>query len=180
MVLTYNDCLTKYGTDYQIKKEIREGRLFQKEKGIYSYDKYIEEEEIVSIKYPNAIYTGESAFYFHDLTDVIPDYHYLATKRDHTRIRDKRVKQTFLLDNIFELGKTSMEVNGSIISIYDTERMLIELIRFQKKIPYDYYKEIIGNYRKRIHKLDFGKIGEYASNFKSEKRFMDIISREVL
>ena len=36
MILTYKDCIEKYGSDHLLKKEIAEGRLFQKEKGIYS------------------------------------------------------------------------------------------------------------------------------------------------
>ena len=36
MLLTYQECLNKYGSDYQIKKEIGSGALFMKEKGIYS------------------------------------------------------------------------------------------------------------------------------------------------
>lgn len=34
MLLTYKECIKRYGTDYRIKKEIEAGRLFQKEKGI--------------------------------------------------------------------------------------------------------------------------------------------------
>ena len=36
MLLTYQECLDRYGSDYQLKKEIRNGNLFRKEKGIYS------------------------------------------------------------------------------------------------------------------------------------------------
>ena len=36
MLLTYQECLDRYGSDYQLKKEIRNGNLFMKEKGIYS------------------------------------------------------------------------------------------------------------------------------------------------
>lgn len=49
--------------------------------------------EIIVKKYPEAIITGASAYYYHNLTDVIPDKIYLATKREATRIRDKRIKQ---------------------------------------------------------------------------------------
>ena len=33
MIMTYNQCIEKYGSDYMMKKEIEEGILFQKEKG---------------------------------------------------------------------------------------------------------------------------------------------------
>ena len=47
MVLTYKDCIEKYGSDHLLKKEISEGRLFQKEKGIYSLQKSCSELEII-------------------------------------------------------------------------------------------------------------------------------------
>ena len=58
-------------------------------------------------------------------------------------------------DDIFELGKTEMEFQGDKIKVYNQERMLIELIRNKSKIPFDYYKEIIGNYRNRVNEMDF-------------------------
>lgn len=45
-------------------------------------------------------------------------------------------------------------VENITINIYDEERMLVELIRRKNTIPFDYYKEIISNYRKKIDKID--------------------------
>lgn len=47
------------------------------------------------MKYPNAIFTLNSAFYYHGLNDVIPDLYFLTTSKEITKIRDKRVKQKF-------------------------------------------------------------------------------------
>lgn len=40
MLFSYKECLDKYGSDYQIKKELAENRLFKIEKGVYSDTKY--------------------------------------------------------------------------------------------------------------------------------------------
>ena len=60
MLLSYQECLEKYGTDYKIKKCVQEGELYVKEKGIYSDKRYVPELEIISKKYPNAIITPVS------------------------------------------------------------------------------------------------------------------------
>ncbi len=180
MLLSYKDCVEKYGSDYQIKKEISNGALFLKEKGIYSTRKHDPEIEVILYKYPKAVFSGKSAFYYHSLTDVIPDMYYLATRRTDTRIKDSRIKQSFLNDDLFEAGITNMDYNGSTIRIYDQERMLIELMRFKSKIPMDYYKEIIQSFRKRTYEMDFGLVEEYASLFNSGNRFMEMIQMEVL
>lgn len=180
MLLTYKDCIEKYGSDHLLKKEIIEGRLFQKEKGIYSLQKLCSELEIISIKYPRSVFTGESAFYYHSLTDVIPDYYCIATLRTDSRIRDSRVKQSFVKSEIFEIGKTKMQYNNVEINIYSLERMLIELMRFRSKIPFDYYKEIISSYRNKVETMDIALVEEYADHFKNADRMMDMIQLEVL
>ena len=63
--------------------------------------------------------------------------------------------------------------------MYDKERLLIELIRKRASIPFDYYKEIILNYRYISEELDMYKIEEYVSLFKNEVNLFDIIQREV-
>ena len=180
MLLTYQECLDKYGSDYQLKREIRSGSLFMKEKGLYSTKRNVPEIDVLMRKYPKTVCTGRSAFYYHGLTDMIPDHYYLATRRTDTRIRDSRVIQSFLKDDIFEAGITEIPYNNSSIRIYDKERMLIELIRFKSKMPMDYYKEIIHNYRQISCELDYGSVEEYASMFKSGAMYMNMIQMEVL
>ena len=48
-----------------------------------------------------------------------------------------------------------MTIEDAEVNIYDKERMLIELVRNKKNIPYDMYKEIVNNYRKIIESLNF-------------------------
>ena len=180
MLLTYQECLEKFGSDYQLKKEIRSGNLFMKEKGIYSTKRNVSEIDVIMRKYPKTVCTGKSAFYYHSLTDVIPDYFFLATKRTDTRIKDPRVVQSFLQDEIFDAGISEIQYNNSSIRIYDKERMLIELMRFKSRIPMDYYKEIINNYRKLSFELDFGIVENYASMFRRGAKLMTMIQMEVL
>ena len=151
-----------------------------KEKGVYSTLRNSSEIEIIIRKYPKAVYTGRSAFYYHSLTDEIPDHYYLATRRTDTRIKDPRVIQSFLKEDIFEPGIIEMKYNNSSIRLYDKERMLIELVRFKKKIPMDYYKEIIQNYRKLTFELDFGLVEDYAALFRNGKTLLNSIQMEIL
>lgn len=180
MLLSYQECIEKYGSDYRMKKVLKEGSLFMKEKGIYSTKRNTSEIDIIMHKYPKAVCTGKSAFYYHSLTDEIPDYYYLATRRTDTRIRDSRVRQSFLKDDIFEAGITELELDNSAIHIYTPERMLIELMRFKAKIPMDYYKEIIRNYRMLTDEMDFGLVEDYAAMFRNGSKLMDMIQLEVL
>ena len=180
MLLTYSQCRNQFGTDYRIQNLLKSEKLFKVHEGIYSTDKYSSTYEFISLKYPDAIFTMDSAFYIHGLTDEIPDIYHLATRREATRIKDERIKQYFMKDSIFELGKTEIVHQGEKIKVYNQERMLIELIRNKSKIPLDNYKEIIGNYRNRVYEMDFGKISEYAEHFKMNQTIMNTIQLEVI
>ncbi|MDD6418895.1 MAG: hypothetical protein PUF66_01905 [Clostridium sp.] len=89
----------------------------------------------------------DSAFYYHNLTDVIPEKEYLALKRNSTKISDSRIKVVYYQENFFDIGKSTLNINGVKVKIYGKERMLIELIRNRNSIGFDYYKGIIENYR---------------------------------
>ena len=84
--------------------------------------------EIIMKKDPNAILTLNSAFYYYGLTDTIPDHYYVATPKSNRKIEDVRVKQIYENSNAFEMGKTTIEYDGVDITIYNEERLLIELI----------------------------------------------------
>ncbi|MHB1485323.1 MAG: type IV toxin-antitoxin system AbiEi family antitoxin domain-containing protein [Saccharofermentanales bacterium] len=179
MILSYKQCIEKYKSNYGIKKAIASGNLFNIEKGIYSEKKYEPELAVIMEKYPNAILTSKSAFYYLSLTDVIPDFYFLATEKAGAKINDKRVKQVFVVKELFDYGVTEIERQGVMIRIYDKERMLIELIRNKNKLPYDYYKEIIGIYRNIIHELDIERIQNYANIFPKGGLIAKVLQAEV-
>jgi hypothetical protein len=93
---------------------------------------------------------------------------------------EKGVKQIYENSNAFEMGKTTIEYDGVDITIYNEERLLIELIRNKRKFSFDLYKEIISNYRKLIHKMDMTQIMEYAYELPKTNMVMETIRLEIL
>ena len=81
--------------------------------------------------------------------------------------------------DILYQGSINVETDDGIIRIYNKERLLIELIRKKNQIPFDYYKEIISNYRKIVDELDMYKIEEYLTLFKNEVNLASILQMEV-
>ena len=81
--------------------------------------------------------------------------------------------------DILYQGRINLQTNDGIINIYNRERLLIELIRKKKQIPFDYYKEIISNYRAIVDELDMYKIEEYLSLFKNDESLSNILQMEV-
>ena len=179
MLYFRNEIIDKYDSTYKLEKAIEEKKIFKIKYGLYSDEEFVGMLEIISKVYPDAILTSDSAYYYHDLTDVIPDLYYLATARNYTRIDDENIKQIFVANDLLNAGKMTMEIESTTVNIYNKERLLVELIRKRNQIPFDYYKEIIINYRHQIEDLDVYKIQEYVSLYPNEELLLDIIQREV-
>lgn len=180
MLYTYEDAVTKFGSKYLLKKAVGEGNFFQQERGVYSDTKYVPALQIISMKYPKAVFTMDSAFYYHGLTDVIPEKYCIATDRDATKICKKNIIQIFENKNLLNLGVEQMKREGCVINIYSKERMLVELLRHKSKLPFDYYKEILLNYRDMIHDLDITLIQDYAYEVPKTSMIMELLQLEVL
>lgn len=165
MVYYYKELLENGFNRYQIEKKVSNGELFKIEKGIYSDEKFPSELSVITKKYPKAIITLNSAFFYYGLTDKIPNYYYLATDKKSRSIKNDSVKQIFTKKELLSIGLTKMTIEDVDVNIYDKERMLIELIRYKSKLPYELYKDVINNYRRIKDKLNFIKIYKYAQNF---------------
>lgn len=179
MIYNYKEIVKIYKNDYNLKKAINKKEIYKLEKGIYSNKKIVSPLIIYSKKYPNAVITMDSAFYYYNLTDVIPNKVYLATDRNSDKINNSKIVQSFVAKSILNEGKVTLEEDGEKINIYDRERLLIELIRKKKQIPFDYYKEIISNYRAIVDELDMYKIEEYLALFKNDLNLSNILQMEV-
>ena len=121
-----------------------------------------------------------SAFYYLGLTDSIPDKYYLATDKVSAKIRDSRIVQVFENSGNLDLGIRPREVEGTTIRVYGYERMLLELIRNKSRLPFDYYKEIILNYRKRIDSMDITLMQDMAEELPKRDMILNTLEMEVL
>ena len=91
MLYSYKQCLEKYKTDYLLEKALEEKKMFKVEKGVYSDKSSCSKLAVIAFKKPDSIFTMNSAFYYQDLTDEIPDNYYIATERNSTKIKDKEI-----------------------------------------------------------------------------------------
>lgn len=179
MIYTHKQCLKERESTYHVQKAVQAGELYQIEKGIYADTQDVSTLGILSTKYPEAIITLDTAFYFHDLTDVIPDIHFIATPKHARKLRDPRIRQIYVPDEILNLGVTVMKYKDAAFRIYDKERMLIELLSRKNSLPHDYYKEILWNYRNQVYKLDIERIQDYVDIFPKHKMIRKALAEEV-
>lgn len=179
MIYTYKELKEQGLSAYNIKRMLEEGFLYKLDKGLYSDSEEFDQMEYIARKYPNAILTGESAFYVWNLTDEIPDNFHFASSHNSLKIKDENISQKFMSQKFLKLGVVQIKENNASINIFDKERMLIELIRDKKKYPYSLYKEIIHNYRDIADEIDTYKLNEYLKSFHNGDKIMNTIMDEV-
>ena len=147
--------------------------------GVYSDTGKESELEVLQFVYPRTIVTFDSAYFYYDLTDAIPDVYHLATPANSLPIRDERVRQYYVPVSILNRGVVEIEYEGERMRAYDLERLLIETARMKSRLPPDLYKEVILAFRKRADSLSTEKIGEYLVDFPKRGRIEDILYEEV-
>ena len=179
MIYSGKEAIEKYDTRYNLSKALKNKEIFRLEHGIYSDKDLVNPMIIASKKYSSAIITMDSAFYYYDLTDVIPKKTFIATNRNSNIIHDSNIVQIRIPKEKLNQGKEVVLIDGEKVKMYNRERLLVELIRKRNQIPFDYYKELISNYRKIVDDLDMRKIEEYLSLYKNESNIADVLLREV-
>ncbi|MBQ8892272.1 MAG: hypothetical protein IJ068_05395 [Bacilli bacterium] len=184
MILTYQKALRKYKTTFYFQKALKNGEIKRIDRGLYfknNDDKYNELEYVVK-KFPNLIFTMDSAFYYLGILKEKPKFYHLASNRTSIRIKDTRFKkiiQYYQLDNIFKIGKTTLKVDRIKINIYDRERLLIELIRNRNKVDKKIYDEVITYYINNKNIINEKKLTRYIKKFKVNKTIIKTINNSL-
>ncbi|MBQ8113335.1 MAG: hypothetical protein IJ146_09035 [Kiritimatiellae bacterium] len=178
-MIDFKTCKARFGSPYQINKAIRDGRIFKMDKGVYSDDGSESEIEVIQMKYPRAIVSFDSAYFYYDMTDYIPDQYTLTIENHAHLVRDERVRFFFVPEEVIDVGVAMFNYDGANIRIYDKERLLIDTARMKARMPADQYKEVVNHYRACRDTLDASKFPEYLERFPHRDRIMRIIDEEV-
>jgi predicted transcriptional regulator of viral defense system len=100
-----------------------------------------------------------SALAVYDLTDEIPRQHWIAIRHDTSVKANKEVRVVRYRD--IELGKTKIELEGTVIPIFDKERTIIDAFRMlSREIAIKALKAALAQGGK--NRIDLIKLQEYA------------------
>ena len=180
MVMSFSECCRKFGGRYRTESLIRKGELYKVAQGLYCDNAEWSDIEVVLARYQNAVVTLQSAYYYYDLSDSIPEQFHLATDRDATKICDERIVQHFLPKGTIGIGVVSGKfLNDEVARIFDKERLLIETARNKTKLPYDLYKEVIESFRRTKDTLYPAKLTDYLESFPKRESILRTIENEV-
>lgn len=178
MIYLWNEIVKIEGSYLKALAAVSNGKYFKTSYGIYTDDNScLSELEQLFAQYPRATLSMQSAFEYYELSDFVPDKYYIVTPYNSHTIKNKKVIQLYMDENVISVGREKINTEYGYIYIFNKERMLIELFRNKNKLPFDYFLEVVAAYRilKKMEIISLMKVRKYCKSFKfGDKLFSQI------
>ena len=151
---------------------VAEGKIERVGRGVYVLPDLLEDEMyIMQKKYPNLIYSHETALFLHELSDRTP-FEYSATVPSGYKVVSnisERFKIYYIKKDLHTMGviegKTSF---GNTIRVYNVERTICDILRSRNRVDVQIFSDAL----KRVAKnkqLDSVLLLKYARKLNVEK-----------
>lgn len=149
-----------------------EAKLEQAAHGIYvSEDAWVDAMYLIHLRCSQAVFSHETALFFHDLTDREPSPYSITVKHGYspTRLKADGIMAYTIRPELYEIGMTTAQTPfGHIVPTYDMERTIYDLFRSRSNIEIQTFQNALKLYVRRKNK-DLRKLMRYAAMFRVEK-----------
>ena len=146
--------------------------LEQAAHGIYlSKDAWVDAMYLLHLRCPQAVFSHETALFFHDLTDRDPNPYSITVKTGYNpaSLQADGIKVYTIKKELHDVGIVTMNTPfGNPVPVYDMERTICDLIRSRSGIEMQTFQDALKQYAKRKDK-DLRKLMRYAQMFRVEK-----------
>lgn len=140
--------------------------------GVYvSPDAWTDAMYLLHLRCAQAVFSHESALFFHDLTDREPMAYSVTVKTGYnpTRLKDEGVQVFTIKAELHEVGLTTMQTPfGHDVPVYDRERTICDVLRSRNHIEMQTFQDALKAYARRKDK-DLRTLMRYARLFRVEK-----------
>lgn len=163
----------------QIKRLLDDGVITKTKRGFYELTDYvIQEEVIVARLFPKAVIFLESALHHYGYTDRIPSAWQIAVNRysktTQYNIDYPLVEPYYLEPKFLDIGVDIMEVDGIEVKIYNKDRTICDVLRYEKKLENEVFNNAITRYIEDSEK-NIRKLFEYAEIFNIKNKVQTYI-----
>ncbi len=154
---------------YHLRNLIKNGIVSSVKRGLFRLNDSprVFQEAEVSRMIPNGIFCMFTAWSYYELTTHVPAEYHIAIPRSIKIVLPgyPPVKLYYYGIETFDIGKTSVKINGSMVNVYDLERSVCDAVKFRNKIGTDLLSEILHNYIRRKDKNN-DKLLKYATGLR--------------
>lgn len=151
---------------------VKDRKMERAAHGIYvSKDSWIDAMYLIHLRFGQAVFSHETALFFHDLTDREPMPYTVTLKTGYNpaRLKAEGVQVYTIKPELHGVGLTTAQTPfGHPVPIYDMERTICDLLRSRNRIEIQTYQEALKAYARRKDK-NLRKLMQYAGVFRVEK-----------
>ena len=151
---------------------VKEKNLQQVAHGIYvSEDAWVDAMFLLHLRCNQAVFSHESALFFHDLTDREPSKYSVTVRRGYspTRLKAEGLSVYTMKPELFDVGLSGGQTPfGHTVPVYDMERTICDLLRSRSRIEIQTFQGALKAYARRKDK-NLRALMQYAGMFKVEK-----------
>lgn len=151
---------------------VKEKGIEQVAHGVYvSPEAWVDGMYLLHLRCEQAVFSHETALYFHDLTDREPMEYAITVKNGYnpTKLKEDGIKVYTIKKELHDVGITTMTTSfGNPVLVYDKERTICDIIRSRSHIEIQMLQDAIKQYVQRKDK-DLRLLMKYAAMFHVEK-----------
>ncbi len=151
---------------------VKEKRLQQVSHGVYvSEDTWVDELYILHLRCGQAVFSHETALFFHDLTDREPSPYSVTVKHGYntSRLKADGIAVYTVKEELVQVGVEKMQTPfGHEVPVYNMERTICDLIRSRSNIEMQTLQDALKRYTRRKDK-NLRTLMQYAAMFRVEK-----------
>lgn len=140
--------------------------------GIYISDEaWIDGMYLLHLRCGQAVFSHESALFFHDLTDREPSAYSITVKTGYnpSKLKEDGIRVFTIKKELHDIGlTTALTPFGHTVPIYDMERTICDLIRSRRNIEMQTFQDALKHYSRRKDK-NLRVLMKYATLFHVEK-----------
>ena len=140
--------------------------------GIYlSKDSWVDAMYLLHLRFEQAVFSHETALFFHDLTDREPIEYTVTVKTgcNPSKMKAEGIQVFTIKADLHDVGLTTAKTPfGHTVPVYDMERTICDLLRSRSRIEIQTFQGALKSYARRKDK-NLRALMQYAGMFKVEK-----------
>lgn len=150
----------------------KERNLEQAAHGIYvSENAWLDTVFLIHLRCGQAVFSHNTALFFHDLTDREPFPYSVTVKRGYntSRLKADGICVYTVKADLHNIGITTAQTPfGHTVPTYDMERTICDLIRYRNEVEMQTFQNALKQYARRKDK-NLRTLMQYAARFRVEK-----------
>jgi predicted transcriptional regulator of viral defense system len=165
----------------QIRKLLDHGELSKIKQGYYELSNEVNSEEVIIARlFPEAVIFLQSALLHYNYTDRIPAAWQIAVDRDSEKsqydIDYPMIEPFYQVTKFLSVGLTAIVVDNVNVRIFDRDRTMCDVMRYERKLEKEVFSNAIMRYIKDPKK-NVRNLFEYAQIFNITRKVQSQIGK---